>query len=67
MDEDSENGDISGGNGCFNIHTLSKQNVLSSTINSNDSDDIEMNAYLNNGYVSCEISLINSHTRSQCN
>ena len=40
---------------------------MSSLINYNNSDDIEMNGDLKNGDVSCVISLINSHAISQCN
>ena len=48
-------------------HTLYQQNGLSSFINSNNIDDIEMNGDLKNGDMSGVIGLTNSHTISQCN
>ena len=59
-----ENGDVIGGSGSMKNHTLYQQNGLSSFINSNNIDDIEMNGILNNGYVSCGTVFISSHTLS---
>ena len=64
---DSKIGDVSGGNDYMNIHTLSQQNGLSSLINTNNSDNSEMNGDFNNGDVSCRHGFINSHNLSQCN
>ena len=67
MDGDVENGDVSGGHCYINNQTISQHNGLSSLMNSNNIDDIEMNGDFNNGDVSCGIVLINSHIISQCN
>ena len=48
-------------------HTLYQQNDLKPLINSNNSDDIEMNVDLKNGCVSRGIGLLNSHTLYQFN
>ena len=62
---DVENGDFSGGNVSMNSHTLSNHNGLISFINSNNSDYIDMNGYLNNVDVSFVIGLIKIHNLSQ--
>ena len=67
MDEDVESGYVSGEHGSMNIHTVSQQNSLSSLLNYNNSDDIEINGDLKNGDVSCGIGLIKIHALSQCN
>ena len=61
------NGDASSVHGSMNSHTLYQQNFLRSLINSNNSDDIDINAELNNSDVSCRIGIIIIHTLSQCN
>ena len=67
MGEDVENGYVSGGNGYANSHPIFQHNGLMSLINSNNSDDIEINGDLNNVDASCGISLINSHSLSHYN
>ena len=51
----------------MNLHTLYQPNGLKPFIHSNNIDDIEMNADLNNGDVSHGIGFINGHTFSQFN
>ena len=60
-------GDFSGGHISLNSHTIYQHNGFMSLINSNNSDDIDINNDLKNGDVSYIIILINSHTLSQCN
>ena len=67
MGEDVENGYVSGGNVYANSHPIFQHNGLMSLINSNNSDDIEINGDLNNVDASCGISLINSHSLSHYN
>ena len=43
---DVENGDVSCGHGSINIQNIHQQNGLKPFINSNNSDDIDMNYYL---------------------
>ena len=64
---DVKNCDVSGGHGFMNIHTLYQQNNFKPLINSKNTDDIEINADLNNGGLSCIIGRINSHTLFQFN
>ena len=54
-----------GGSGSMKNHTLYQQNGLISFINSNNSDYIDMNGYLNNVDVSFVIGLIKIHNISQ--
>ena len=67
MDSDVETGDVSGGHGYINSQTIYQNNGLSSLINSNNSDDIEINGDFNNGDVIYGNGFINSHTLSQRN
>ena len=67
MYRDIETGAVSGGHGSINRQTIYQNNGLSSLINSNNSDDIKMNGFLNNGDVSCANGFINNHTLYQCN
>ena len=67
MDGVVENGDVSGGHGSINSHTIYQQNGLKTLINSNNIGDMEINADLNHGYVSRGIGLINSYTLYQFN
>ena len=62
MDGGVENGDVIGGYGSMNNHTLYQHNGLKPWINLNNRDDIETNYYLNNGDVSIVTGLINCHT-----
>ena len=62
-----KNCDLSGLHGSMNSHTLYEQNSLKPLIDSNNSDDIEMNDNLNNGDMSHETGSINSHTLYQFN
>ena len=57
-------GDVSGGNGSINIHTIYQQNGLRSLIISKNSDDSDMNGDLNNGDASCGNGFINSQILS---
>ena len=59
--------DVHGGNGSTKIHTLSQHNGLSSLINYNSYEDIEMNEDLSNGDVSCGNYFIKIHNIYQFN
>ena len=65
MDGDDENCDVSSGYGSTNIHIVYLNNVSKLLINSNDRDDMDMNANLKNEDVISGIGLINIHTTPQ--
>ena len=67
MDVDVENSDVIYEHGSTNINTLYQHNGLKSLINSNYSDDIEINSDLKNDVVSCGIGLTNSQNLSEYN
>ena len=55
MDGDVENGNVSGGYGPMNIHTLYQNIGFRSFITSYYSDDNEIKGYLKNSDLSCVI------------
>ena len=55
---------MSGRNCSMKSYTIYQHNGLKLLINSNNSDDIEMNGDFNNVDVSCGIVFINNHTLS---
>ena len=57
---------MSGGNGSMNIQTLYQYNGLRPLTNSNNCNDIEINAHLKNGDVSCGLKK-NRHSLYQFN
>ena len=67
MENYVENGDVSGGHGSMKSHILYQHNILKPFMNSNNSDDMEMNADLNNSGVSFVIGSINSQYLYQFN
>ena len=67
LDGKVKNGDASSGYGSMNSNADSRHNSFKLLMNYNDRDETDMNANLQNGYVSIGIDLLNIHTTRQYN